>query len=246
MDGASAGSAPRDPERHRRHRARRPRVGPRRRRSPTPRRWPARTRTGTVQVVILPGPPRKGEREQQRTGRRERNPRDEDEGNVERRRPNRERRGRRREARTAGRHGPPGAARPRPSVDGGSRRARWRGVGCGRRGRIHAGRRTSRPGSPSGPTSSRARGSGAASASPLAAPWLAWRSAWLRGGLGRRLGGGLRLRRGLGRRLRGDRHVDRERRGRAPARTTHGSAAVRRAANSYVQVPAAPIVRRPA
>ena len=33
--------------------------------------------------------------------------------------------------------------------------------------------------------------------------------------------------------------------GELPARVTHGSAAVRRAANSYVQVPAAPIVRCP-
>jgi hypothetical protein len=33
--------------------------------------------------------------------------------------------------------------------------------------------------------------------------------------------------------------------GAVPARTTHGSAAVRRAANSYVQVPAVPIVRCP-
>ena len=74
-------------------------------------------------VVLRPRPPGEGEGEQQRTGRRERHPRDEDNRDVERRGPRGERRGRRREARTARGNGPPEAAGPRPSADGESRQA---------------------------------------------------------------------------------------------------------------------------
>ena len=211
------GSAPRDPGRPRRHRARRPgcrsAVSDARRRR---RRWPcanvnggrsssspvrrARANANSSEPAVA------NATHAMRTSAMSN-------GDV----PVGERRGRRREARTAGRQRAAGGRHDRGRQrTAGCVGPGWRGVGGGRRGRLHAGRRSRTAGVSFGSdvvSGARVwRGFGVAFGGALVGLAVGFGFGV---GLGRRLRGRLRLRRGLGRRLRGDRHVDRERRGRA-------------------------------